>query len=85
MLHTEIDFTACNSCTSKINLNRTPSSSYEMNSIDEYQEANFILVWESAVMPLTEIQRITFFVIITIVVVVAVFGNSLVLYVNFIR
>lgn len=57
---------------------------------DEYSENDTeddgkVVVWESAVQPLTEIQRITFAVLTVLVAVVAIIGNLLVLYVNFSR
>jgi hypothetical protein len=51
----------------------------------EDRKPDIIVVWETAVMPLTERQRITFFVLTTIVSIVAILGNALVLYVNFTR
>lgn len=48
-------------------------------------DPNFMIVWESAVIPLSDMQRITFFVLTVIVSIIAIIGNSLVLYVNFIR
>lgn len=53
---------------------------------DEEQQTNDVMtVWETAVRPLTDSQRLIFFVITIVVVVFAVIGNILVLYVNFSR
>lgn len=48
----------------------------------DYQEDNIIVVWETAVQPLTDLQRLIFFSITIVVVIVALVGNVLVLYVN---
>jgi hypothetical protein len=66
---------------SQINLN---SAMYNYDD-EEVLEADFMLVWESAVQPLTDVQRVAFFVVVTAVVIVAILGNLLVLYVNFSR
>lgn len=57
---------------------------------DEYYEENdtddgLIVVWETAVQPLTDVQRLTFAVLTVLVSFVAIVGNVLVLYVNFSR
>ncbi|KAG5667433.1 hypothetical protein PVAND_015413 [Polypedilum vanderplanki] len=54
----------------------------------DYEEENIpdlIVVYESAVMPLSKRQRIIFFVLTSIVSFLAIIGNALVLYVNFTR
>lgn len=58
------------------------SSSYEY---EDYEESDSIVVWETAVQPLTDVQRLIFFSITILVASVAVVGNFLVLYVNFSR
>lgn len=52
---------------------------------EEQQTSDVMTVWETAVRPLTDSQRLIFFVITIVVVVFAVIGNILVLYVNFSR
>lgn len=80
MLHkNEISCNSNASMDSKINLK---SMRYDFEG---HREPDFIIVWETAVSPLTETQRITFFVLTIIVVIVALIGNALVLYVNFSR
>ena len=59
------------------------ASEVEYNS--DYEESDLIVVWETAVQPLTDLQRAIFFAITIIVIVVAGIGNILVLYVNFSR
>lgn len=54
----------------------------ETNHDDNVDNAEILIVWESAVRPLTDAQRIVFFSLITIIVFFAVTGNILVLYVN---
>lgn len=46
------------------------------------QENKIIAVWETAVQPLTDLQRLIFFSLTIPVVVIALVGNVLVLYVN---
>lgn len=65
----------------------------EMNSIkkasddyyEDYHGGNLIVVWEPAVQPLTDVQRIIFFALTIFVAMIAIPGNFLVLYVNFSR
>lgn len=59
-------------------------------SEDEYEDyyesdSEFYVVWETGVQPLSDLQRLIFFVITVAVIIVAVVGNALVLYVNFSR
>lgn len=56
----------------------------ETNHDDNVDNSEFLIVWESAVRPLTDVQRIVFFTLITIIVFFAITGNILVLYVNFV-
>lgn len=53
----------------------------------DYDESDneFYVVWETGVQPLSDLQRLIFFTITVIVIIVAVVGNVLVLYVNFSR
>lgn len=57
----------------------------ETNHDDNVDNREILIVWESAVRPLTDAQRIVFFILITIIVIFAVVGNLLVLHVNFNR
>lgn len=52
---------------------------------EDYEDSEFMVVWETAVQPLTDVQRLIFFSITILVAFVAVLGNCLVLYVNFSR
>jgi hypothetical protein len=58
---------------------------HDNNTTGDTIASSLIIVWETAVIPLTEVQRITFLVITSIIVFVAYIGNGLVLYVNFCR
>lgn len=55
------------------------TSDYEY---EDYDENALHVVWETSIQPLTDLQRIIFFVLTIIVTVVSVAGNVLVLYVN---
>lgn len=58
----------------------------ETNHGNSVHNGEHVFVSESIVKPLTDVQRIIFFIIVTIVVFVAIVGNILVIYVNiFIR
>jgi hypothetical protein len=58
----------------------------ETNHGDSVDNGESVIVFESAMKALTDVQRISFFIIVTIVVFVAILGNVLVIYVNiFIR
>lgn len=48
-------------------------------------ESDLIVVWESGVQPLTDVQRLIFLALTIIVTFVAICGNILVLYVNISR
>lgn len=53
---------------------------------DSADNGEALIVWENAVRTLTDVQRIIFFIVVTMVVAVAICGNILVVYVNiFIR
>lgn len=52
---------------------------------EDYEESDIIVVWETAVQPLTDVQRLIFFSITILVLSIAIVGNFLVLYVNFSR
>ncbi|XP_070503092.1 orexin receptor type 2-like [Chironomus tepperi] len=52
---------------------------------EDVLDASFVIVWETAVSPLSKRERILFFVLTTIICTVAYLGNVLVLYVNFTR
>lgn len=54
-------------------------------SEDYDEESDLVVVWETAVQPLTDVQRLTFLSLTIIVAIVAIHGNILVLYVNFSR
>jgi hypothetical protein len=57
-----------------------------VSSFDEdVLDASFVIVWETAVSPLSKTERMIFFVLTTIICTVAYLGNVLVLYVNFTR
>jgi len=57
-----------------------------VSSFDEdVLDASFVIVWETAVSPLSKTQRISFFILTAIICTVAYLGNVLVLYVNFTR
>jgi hypothetical protein len=72
-----------------INVPLEGSTIKKASSGDEYEdydeESDIIVVWETAVQPLTDIQRLIFLTLTVIVVTVSVVGNILVLYVNFSR
>lgn len=55
------------------------------NDYSDYDDSEFVVLWETAVQSLTDLQRLIFFAITIVVVVVAVLGNILVLYVNLTR
>lgn len=48
-------------------------------------DSELLVVWETAVQPLTDVQRLIFFSLTIFVAVIAVLGNVLVLYVNISR
>jgi hypothetical protein len=52
---------------------------------DDDEDSNLIVVWESVVQPLTDVQRLIFLAMTIIVTIVAICGNILVLYVNISR
>jgi hypothetical protein len=52
---------------------------------EDYEDTDIIVVWETAVQPLTDVQRLVFFVITVLIAFVAIAGNILVLYVNISR
>jgi hypothetical protein len=52
---------------------------------NEDKNSDFIVVWQALVQPLTDVQRLIFLFITIFVVIVAVVGNILVIYVNFSR
>ncbi|CRL05729.1 CLUMA_CG018758, isoform A [Clunio marinus] len=59
-----------------------------VNADDEYgdyEDTDIVVVWETAVQPLTDIQRLIFLTLTILVAFVSVVGNSLVLYVNISR
>ncbi|CAO1413827.1 unnamed protein product [Diamesa tonsa] len=60
-------------------------SEYEEYFENSTEDDGVIVVWETAVQPLTDIQRIIFAVFTVLVSFVAIVGNILVLYVNFSR
>lgn len=66
-----------------------PIEEHEVKGLEDdysdYEDSDIIVVWETSVQPLTVIQRLTFFALTILVVVVSVVGNLLVLYVNFSR
>ena len=82
MFHGKLDtienFTKCLIKGQRLN---TEDEEYE----EKYDENDLLVVWESAVQPLTDIQRLTFLVLIVLISIVAIVGNILVLYVNFLR
>lgn len=57
------------------------ASDEEYEDYDE-SDSEFYVVWETGVQPLSDLQRLIFFTMTFIVLVVAVLGNILVLYVN---
>lgn len=61
------------------------SSEYEEYFENTTEDDGLIVVWETAVQPLTDIQRLIFAVFTILVSFVAIVGNILVLYVNFSR
>lgn len=67
--------------------NKTTQKSEEFS--DDYEnydeESDLIVVWETGVQPLTDVQRLIFLAMTIIVTIVAICGNILVLYVNFSR
>jgi hypothetical protein len=67
----------------KKSLETEPGDSDEADS--DYYEDDLIVVWESGVQPLSDVQRLTFLTLTIIIVVIAVVGNLLVLYVNLSR
>lgn len=68
-----------------IPLEETAMSKDTGDEYSDYEESDLIVVWETAVQPLTDLQRIIFFTITVVIIVVAGMGNILVLYVNFSR
>lgn len=54
-------------------------------SDEDYEESDIIVVWESGVQPLTDVQRLIFLALTIIVTIIAIVGNILVIYVNFTR
>lgn len=52
---------------------------------DYYEDDDLIVVWESAVQPMSDMQRLIFLTLTVIIVVIAIVGNLLVLYVNLSR
>lgn len=65
--------------------NVTSRTAEEEEDYDDQQSNDLTVVWETAVRPLTDAQRIIFLVFTLLVVVFAVVGNILVLYVNISR
>ncbi|CAO1413819.1 unnamed protein product [Diamesa tonsa] len=61
------------------------NSEYEEYSENTIENNGIVVVWESAVQPMTDIQRLTFEVLTILISFVAIVGNILVLYVNFLR
>lgn len=61
------------------------SSTKSMKTQNAKEDSGFIVVWQALVQPLTDVQRLMFLSITIFVVVVAVVGNILVIYVNFSR
>lgn len=68
-----------------IPLEASASSKASDDEYSDYEESDLIVVWETAVQPLTDLQRAIFLAITIVVIVVAGTGNILVLYVNFSR
>lgn len=54
-------------------------------SDDDEEDSDLIVVWETAVEPLTDLQRLIFLTFTIVVAIFAICGNILVLYVNFSR
>jgi hypothetical protein len=52
---------------------------------EDVEDINMIVVWETAIQPLTDVPRLIFLAITIFVVVLAILGNILVLYVNYWR
>lgn len=65
--------------------NVTSKTIEEEEDYDDQQSNDITVVWETAVRPLTDVQRLIFLVFTLLVVVFAVVGNILVLYVNISR
>ena len=55
------------------------------NSDEDDQGSNLVVVWETAVQPLTDVQRTIFFALTIFMAMIAIPGNFSVLYVNFSR
>lgn len=68
-----------------IQLEQNSSSKSADVEYEDYSESDLIVVWETVVQPLTDVQRIILFSFTIFVAVIAVLGNILVLYVNFSR
>lgn len=68
-----------------IPLETTAISKTSYDEYSDYEESDLIVVWETAVQPLTDLQRLIFLAITIVIIVVAGTGNILVLYVNFSR
>lgn len=71
-----------------INIPEDDENSISKASSDDNEDdesSDLIVVWETAVQPLTDAQRLIFFIITVAVAFVAIVGNALVLYVNFSR
>lgn len=63
----------------------TNSTSKVAATENQETESEPVVIWETAVQPLTDVQRLIFFSLTIIVAVIAVLGNVLVLYVNISR
>lgn len=65
--------------------NSTRKASNRNDEEEDYEDDGVIVVWETAVQPLTDVQRLIFLSLTILVAIIAIHGNILVLYVNFSR
>lgn len=69
-----------------INIPLETSSTAKVAATENQEtDSELLVVWETAVQPLTDVQRLIFFSLTIFVAVIAVLGNVLVLYVNISR
>lgn len=69
-----------------INIPHEASSTAKIAATENQEtDSELLVVWETAVQPLTDVQRLIFFSLTIVVAVIAVLGNVLVLYVNISR
>lgn len=66
-------------------INASAKTTKDDEYYDDYEDSDLIVVWETAVQPLTSNQRLIFFILTCSIAIVAFLGNLLVLYVNFSR